>query len=110
MGPSQNKTLANMAPKQKFLPKLIFLKLESEWADWSTATWSVCDAPCGPGTKYRERKCKDIGGKRTCPMGREGRERREERRCTLGPCEGLINKAHKFFFIIFSQSAAQKST
>ena len=62
---------------------------ESEWADWSTASWSVCDASCGKGTKFRERKCKEIEGKRTCPLAET--QGREEKQCTLGPCKGSSN-------------------
>ena len=73
---------------------------ESEWAEWSSASWSVCDAACGFGTKFRERKCRDIGGKRTCPMAET--LGREEKQCTLGPCKGFsdgyVESRNNYFF------------
>ena len=44
---------------------LIICFLESEWAQWSSFSWSICDQPCGTGIRFKERKCQKGKGKST---------------------------------------------
>ena len=53
----------------------------------------MCDAACGSGTKFRERNCQEIDGKRTCPFAET--LGREEKHCTLGPCKGMQSNNDK---------------
>eukprot|EP00090_Calanus_glacialis_P013425 TRINITY_DN22085_c0_g1_i1.p1 TRINITY_DN22085_c0_g1~~TRINITY_DN22085_c0_g1_i1.p1 ORF type:complete len:576 (-),score=116.36 TRINITY_DN22085_c0_g1_i1:30-1529(-) len=65
---------------------------ESEWDDWSSYSWSTCDQPCGLGSQFKERNCRVIQGKNTCPNSET--ERRAYRSCTLGPCKECCSKIY----------------